>query len=610
MKGIFFSILVLVCSPLSLATTQADKLQQQLISAESINKSAILFELLDHFRNSKPKVALDYGKQALVLLRQFPDNRTKVAVFNEMSWAWRLLSQYEKALLSAKEGEKLAILIDDQHGLGRAVNNIGVIYWSLGDYKQVLDYWLHALAIREAINDDNGVAGSLNNIGQVYFHLGNNEGAIRYFEQALAISTKTGNREYLVNHLDNLGEVYLTQKLFSKAEFVLLQAKKMAVEDGNNKGHISTLINLGQLNILKNNFFESEKLFIQANILAQQTGFIEKVIESQQKLALISYKKLEYGQALVLAQKALAEAEKQTNKKLLMDLHLLIANIQEGQKQYQHSLKAFKDYKNVSDRLLSQTKQNQITSLQMQFETEQQEKKIKQLSTENSLREYELKAIEKSKTSLQVGVTILTVFTVILIWGYRAKSKVNKVISQQYKQLEQSKQQLHQMAITDPLTQLFNRRAINERLENELVRAKLKKSSLCLCFMDLDNFKLVNDNYGHDFGDYVLTEIADILQLEMRKEDVVGRWGGEEFFILLTDSNLVSAESILQRVLGVISKYPFTLNGITLQITATIGFSIYQASITPLNDVMKAADDALYEGKKLGRNQVIVRDIR
>jgi polar amino acid transport system substrate-binding protein len=264
----------------------------------------------------------------------------------------------------------------------------------------------------------------------------------------------------------------------------------------------------------------------------------------------------------------------------------------------------------VSDRLLNHNKQNQITSLQMQFETQQQEKEIKQLSTENSLREYELKAIEKSKTSLQLGIAILTVFTVILIWGYRAKSKANKVISQQYKQLEQAKQKLHQIAITDPLTQLFNRRAINDRLENELVQAKLTKSSLCLCFMDLDNFKLVNDNYGHDFGDYVLTEVANILQLEMRQEDVVGRWGGEEFFILLTDSNVVSAESILRRVLGVISKYPFTFNAITLQITATIGFSIYQESVTPLNDVMKAADDALYEGKKLGRNQVIVRDIR
>jgi diguanylate cyclase (GGDEF)-like protein len=123
-------------------------------------------------------------------------------------------------------------------------------------------------------------------------------------------------------------------------------------------------------------------------------------------------------------------------------------------------------------------------------------------------------------------------------------------------------------------------------------------------------FKLVNDNYGHDFGDYVLTKVANILQLEMRQEDFIGRWGGEEFFILLTDSNVVSAESILRRILGVISKHPFTLNATTLQITATIGFSIYQESVTPLNDVMKAADDALYEGKKLGRNQVIVRDIR
>ncbi len=608
-KAFIFVFLLFYCSSLVYAQSALVVLDKELNNASDANKTEILLQLIDHSRNSAPKQALAYGQQALVLLEVFPNDKNKIKVLNQMCWVWRLLNEYDKAFTSGKEAEKLAILTNDLQGQSLALNNIGVIYWSLGDYNQVLDYWSRALSIREKIGDENGIAGSLNNIGQVYFHLNDNKSATHYYEQALEISKRTGNREYLVNHLDNLGEVYLKLKHFSKAETVLLQAQKIAKEDVNNKGFVSTLINLGQLNLLKNKQDVAQSMFLQAENIAEQMGMNAKAIEARQQLALIAYQSKEYDQALMLAQKSLIEAERITDKQLIIDSYKLLVDIQESTKDYRASLDAFKQYKYFSEQMLNQKKQNQITSIQIQLETEQKEKQIALLEAESQLRDIKLQSVERIKYNLLIVIAVLSIFSLILVWGYREKSKANKTIRIQNRELEQTRQELHLLAITDPLTKLFNRRAINKQLDSELVKVSQTPIKLCLCIMDLDNFKQVNDTNGHDFGDYVLVEIARILNEEIRDSDTVGRWGGEEFFILLADTDSDDALVILNRLLNKISTHTFRLNAISKQITATIGFSLYQKS-TLLKDVIKAADDALYEGKKAGRNQVVFKDVR
>jgi len=153
---------------------------------------------------------------------------------------------------------------------------------------------------------------------------------------------------------------------------------------------------------------------------------------------------------------------------------------------------------------------------------------------------------------------------------------------------------------TDALTELNNRMKLDEALENEVNRAQRYQSTFSIIMLDIDYFKKVNDTYGHLAGDNVLKKIADLLKMNLRKTDVPGRWGGEEFLILLPQQNKTYACMIAEKLRKTIETSEFPDVGI---ITASFGLTEY-ASEDVVNSLIKRADDALYRAKELGRNRV------
>ncbi len=125
--------------------------------------------------------------------------------------------------------------------------------------------------------------------------------------------------------------------------------------------------------------------------------------------------------------------------------------------------------------------------------------------------------------------------------------------------------------------------------------------SFCLLMFDLDHFKTVNDNYGHDVGDQVLIEVVQLSMETIRHSDVLARWGGEEFMVLLPQANLDMALSLGQRLRQRISKHTFTGAG---HLTVSIGVTHMEEGYT-VDELLKRVDDALYEAKESGRNRVV-----
>ena len=155
---------------------------------------------------------------------------------------------------------------------------------------------------------------------------------------------------------------------------------------------------------------------------------------------------------------------------------------------------------------------------------------------------------------------------------------------------------------TDSLTGLYNRRYIMEKLKYELIR---NKSNFSIIIADIDFFKKVNDNFGHDCGDYVLKMISQSMQIVMRKTDSVCRWGGEEFLILLPETKIESAHILAQRIRVIIEGQIMEYEGVQVSITMTFGVTVNKDN-EMIRDTIKRADKALYEGKKQGRNCVIL----
>lgn len=162
-------------------------------------------------------------------------------------------------------------------------------------------------------------------------------------------------------------------------------------------------------------------------------------------------------------------------------------------------------------------------------------------------------------------------------------------------------QHLEKLATTDPLTKISNRRA-TENIMFEETKKKRNKTEFCVLLIDIDDFKKLNDTYGHDVGDKALIHVTRLLSKNIRKKDSFGRWGGEEFLIVLPDTNIDIASSLADRLVNAINKNAFTSCGTSISMSISIGVSQYKEGST-IESVIKNADNALYEAKRNGKNR-------
>lgn len=166
--------------------------------------------------------------------------------------------------------------------------------------------------------------------------------------------------------------------------------------------------------------------------------------------------------------------------------------------------------------------------------------------------------------------------------------------------------QLREQAIRDALTNLFNRRYLEETLERELARAAREVYPLCLVMMDIDHFKNVNDTYGHEAGDLVLKTLADMVTSQSRQGDFVCRYGGEEFVLVMPNINIEVARERVNSLHRSISSLYIPFGRFNINITVSMGLSSYPLHGETKKDLLRAADRALYTAKNMGRNQVAV----
>lgn len=175
--------------------------------------------------------------------------------------------------------------------------------------------------------------------------------------------------------------------------------------------------------------------------------------------------------------------------------------------------------------------------------------------------------------------------------------------SQEYEKKQEYLEQAKEMARTDPLTGLPNRRKLLTDLKEEFARAERYDNQLAFAILDLDHFKDINDRYGHPKGDDVLKTIGDLLAEDLRDSDTVGRYGGEEFGIVLPETANESTKEIIGRILNKLRNYDFEWNNEIFQVTASAGFARRQEGSQGSEDIINRADQALYRAKDKGRDQ-------
>ncbi|MGZ8163491.1 MAG: diguanylate cyclase [Methylobacter sp.] len=204
-----------------------------------------------------------------------------------------------------------------------------------------------------------------------------------------------------------------------------------------------------------------------------------------------------------------------------------------------------------------------------------------------------------------------------LITNFRLLKKMEEQIAARTKNLETALEDIRQlkehhesMSMLDELTGSYNRRYFYAQIEGALARAKRYNQPLCLLVLDLDNFKLINDTYGHGFGDIVLKDVAGSVREEIRESDIFARFGGEEFVIVFTDIESAKGELFAERIRQRIASLEWKVEEQEAKITASIGVYCLKGEALEQPDfdidtLLHYADQALYAAKAAGRNKVV-----
>jgi diguanylate cyclase (GGDEF)-like protein len=207
--------------------------------------------------------------------------------------------------------------------------------------------------------------------------------------------------------------------------------------------------------------------------------------------------------------------------------------------------------------------------------------------------------IEELQSKIKYNTITIAVFgiiTTLLLLGL-----IYFFMSRLIKRLDEARQTIEKIAITDALTEMFNRRHIMSRFEEEFEKFKRLKKNVSCIMADIDNFKSINDSYGHLVGDQVLKAISHRIRNTIRAYDILGRYGGEEFLIIMPDTKLEDASGLAERIRTRVKEE--TINNAT--VTLSLGVVCIQEGDRSLDDIIRRADQNLYRAKKDGKDRVV-----
>jgi len=165
---------------------------------------------------------------------------------------------------------------------------------------------------------------------------------------------------------------------------------------------------------------------------------------------------------------------------------------------------------------------------------------------------------------------------------------------------------LEQQATKDGLTGVANRRFFLELANREFLRSQRYHKHLSLLIIDIDHFKQINDNYGHPVGDQAIITLTELIGRVVRHSDIIGRVGGEEFAVLLTETDLMGLKCVAERIRAVVEEMELTIEGNSIKFTVSVGGVVSSADYKDIHHLIKTADDALYQAKRRGRNCVVI----
>ena len=475
------------------------------------------------------------------------------------------LESYESALshyltaLAASDGA------GDRVESAKTAGNIGILYTSIGELKQAREYHKRSLAAFEEAGFKPGIAGALVNLGAV---------AAKFGQQAMDDGDVDGaRREHEM--LRELNERALT--LFE--------------ELGNQRGVAYAASNIGLAFDRLGQPLQALPQHQRSLALRREIGDRFGTINSLLSMA-TTLRNLERREAAVATLDEAAALVPQDSFNLQRDVAGQRVLLAEMQSDYRAALAAQREVSRLGILIADESQRSEIAVLQDRFDADQAARQIDLLRSKAHIGQLQLQR-QRLISGLSVLIAALSIgLFLVLLSRYRVGVR--------------SARELAIAARTDALTGLPNRRQLIELMQYEAARTAREGGSFALLMADLDDFKAINDRYGHSAGDAVLREVARRLRETVRRHDTVARWGGEEFLLLLPASTGAGAMALADKLRERVAGEPFEVGHGRgpVNVTVTIGCSECRPGMA-LEDCIRVADAALYRGKHAGKNRAV-----
>jgi diguanylate cyclase (GGDEF)-like protein len=498
-----------------------------------------------------------YAESALVL-RQAMKEADKgkhtylfILAKQELAFTQSITELYEASLSEIQEAYLKAYVLKDHFLIAVINETYGAIYGYIKDYEMSIEYYQKALNTYERLNYPAHVSEVIYGIAATYRDWGKYDLAIQHFELYQEKIAYTPNTDISFFAAYGLGMTLAEKGDCLPAIEVIDRALTLGGHIDYNaelyKQKTHCFILLGQLEQAQRSLTKAENIFSSLPELAGTAWQLEVV-----KLA-----------------SELAHAQNNDNE----------------------AFRLSRQYYEQYSKLLVKNSSTRLTSARAAMETER--KYIEQALTQQRKKVIALESESLNQQELQSVYLIIFIIcgSIIVITVILIQHKNNK--------------KMYALSIRDPLSNLYNRRYVFESLSNYLKNASIGQTELSVILLDIDNFKDVNDQYGHPAGDSVIKNIADISHDVFRNQDVIGRIGGEEFLYILPRTGEKQCKLIAERLLKKISNQVF-FNTPSLRITGSIGIASYSVLSSDSESLYLHADEALYNAKSNGENNAVI----
>ena len=563
---------------------------------EQINYLKIKSELF--VEHGQFDVGLTSASEGLTLAKELNSPIVlMVDLFYSRGFSYESLGDYKSAVQEYLNGLELAESLNEQKHVAYGLANLGAIYYLTERFERSLIVLNDALAIANKSDDDELKGFISSELGILYSYIGQDDKSLAFYQQSYKHYSNAGLNLYSLNSLMNIAANHSTNKRYEQAITVYKDVIEIADDVANNQILYSVYSGLAWA-YLKQEDSDPETAHQYMNIAGQ---YVDSAQQHQIPLlyaidnAYILESVKRYDEALASLDKAEEIIAKETHYRSAIpssNILKLRADIFFALKEYEKAYQIQTKYLSLYSQVRESGNTEAIEGLRLKYESQHADLENQILAQEKSVKELELKEAKRSVKNQQLYTAVISV--VALIFAYF----LLKVIRGQKKLLHVTR--------TDGLTGIANRRYLIRLGESYFSQAQLAQESFSLFVLDVDDFKSINDNFGHKTGDKVLKKIAQIGHDCMRKTDTFGRFGGEEFVALFPNTDAKQAKYIAQRVKEQIADYHWQKYGIG-QVTVSIGLSEYNKHQHEQFDALiKQADVLLYQAKNDGKNMVCV----